>query len=93
MIPQPQNQFSKFDTVAAIANLSLTVSDLQTGCIGFQTAIQQIGQGLGQLMQANNALGKKVEELEKRIESLASVNTSKTEAQNICAGVTDNNVC
>lgn len=76
--------FQEFDSVAAIATLSLSVNALQQMAQNTQMAIQQIGMGLNQLMEAHNALAKKYENLLEQVKSLTcAVSESTLEGKSV----------
>ena len=62
-LAQQANGLQNFDSVSAIATLSLAIVDLQKMVGSMQGSVQQLGMHLGQMMQAHNAMAEKVESL------------------------------
>jgi len=75
--------FNKVDTVSSIAQLSLTIIDLQKAIGGIQGALQQFGMNLSQLGQAHNELAKMVESLMSN-EAKAETSGKPAEAPPVC---------
>lgn len=60
----------KFDSTAAIASLSMCINDLQRIIGSLQGSIQELGMALGQSMQAQNMIAKRLENAESQLKSL-----------------------
>lgn len=70
--------YKAFDSVAAIAELSLSINKLQQMFGNMQGAIQQIGMGLNGLMEAHDNLEKKHADLLMQIKSLTCTASNAT---------------